>query len=269
MKWHGTIVDMHDWKQAQDQLRTTQAALAHMMRVMTMGQLTASIAHEVNQPLSGIITNTSTCLLMLNSDPPNVEVARETVLRALRDGDRASEVIKRLRALFSKKEVTAGSVDLNEATQEVIALSLSELQRHQVLLRTDFDNDLPLIMADRVQLQQVILNLLRNASDAMSAVQDRPKHLLIRTEREECDRARLTVQDVGVGFDPDAMDKLFQAFYTTKNDGMGMGLSISRSIIESHHGRLWATRNDGPGATFCFSLPCRQEGGSVASGGAI
>ncbi|MFZ0317882.1 MAG: PAS domain S-box protein [Candidatus Sulfotelmatobacter sp.] len=269
VKWHGTIVDNHDWKQAQDQLRTTHAALTHMTRVMTMGQLTASIAHEVNQPLSGIITNTSTCLLMLDSDPPNVEVARETVQRALRDGNRASEVIKRLRALFSKKEVTAGSVDLNEATREVIALSLSELQRNQVLLRTDFDSDLPIIIGDRVQLQQVILNLLRNASDAMSAVQDRPKHLLIRTEREECDRVRLTVQDVGVGFDSDAMDKLFQAFYTTKNEGMGMGLSISRSIIESHHGRLWATPNDGPGATFCFSLPCRREVESVASGGAI
>ena len=138
-----------------------------------------------------------------------------------------------------------------------------------MLLRTYLDNDLPLIMGDRVQLQQVILNLLRNASDAMSAVQDRPKHLLIRTEREEHDRVRLTVQDVGVGFDSDAINKIFQAFYTTKNDGMGMGLSISRSIIESHHGRLWATRNDGPGATFCFSLPCRREGGSVASGGAV
>jgi signal transduction histidine kinase len=164
-----------------------------------------------------------------------------------------------LRALFSKKEVTAGSVDLNEATREVIALSLSELQRNQVLLRTDFDNDLPIIIGDRVQLQQVILNLLRNASDAMNAVQDRPKHLSIRTEREECDRVRLTVQDVGVGLDSDAMDKLFQAFYTTKNEGMGMGLSISRSIIESHHGRLWGTPNDGPGASFCFSLPCQRE----------
>lgn len=269
VKWHGTIVDMHDWKQAQDQLRATHAQLTHMMRVMTMGQLTASIAHEVNQPLSGIITNAETCLLMLDSDPPNVEVARETVQRALRDGNRASEVIKGLRALVSKKEVTTGSVDLNEATQEVIALSLSELQRNQVLLRTDFDNGLPHIMGDRVQLQQVILNLLLNASDAMSAVQDRPRHLMIRTEREECDRVRLTVQDVGVGFDSDAIEKLFQAFYTTKNDGMGMGLSISRSIIESHHGRLWATRNDGPGATFCFSLPCRSESRGVPSGGAL
>ena len=147
--------------------------------------MTASIAHEVNQPLSGIITNTDTGLWMLDSDPPNVDGARETVRRALRDANRASEVIKRLRALFSQKQVTSGSVDLNEATREVIALSLSELQRNQVLLRTDFDSDLPLITGDRVQLQQVILNLLRNASDAMSAVQDRPRHLLIRTERED------------------------------------------------------------------------------------
>ena len=269
LEYIGTAQDVTQRRLSEEALSKARAEFAHVARVASLGMLTASIAHEVNQPLSGIITNAETCLLMLDSDPPNVEVARKTVQRALRDGNRASEVIKRLRALFSKKEVTAGSVDLNEATREVIALSLSELQRNQVFLRTDFDNDLPLIMGDRVQLQQVILNLLRNASDAMSAVQDRPKHLLIRTEREECDRVRLTVQDVGVGFDSDAMDKLFQAFYTTKNDGMGMGLSISRSIIESHHGRLWATRNDGPGATFCFSLPCRQEGGSVASGGAI
>ena len=269
LKWHGTVVDMHDWKQTQEELRNTQAELAHMGRVMTMGQLTASIAHEVNQPLSGIITNTSTCLLMLDSHPPDLDGARETVRRALRDGDRASEIIKRLRQIFSKKEVTAGLVDLNEATREVIALSLSELQRNQVLLRLDFDRDLPLITGDRVQLQQVILNLLRNASDAMSNVDDRPRYLQVRTELEECDRVRLTVRDAGVGFDSDAGDKLFQAFYTTKNDGMGMGLSISRSIIESHHGRLWATRNDDPGSTFCFSLPCRREGGTVAHGGGI
>ena len=263
LKWHGTVVDMHDWKQAQEELRNTQAELAHMARVMTMGQLTASIAHELNQPLSGIITNTSTCLLMLDSDPPNVEVARETARRALRDGNRASEIITRLRALFGKKQGTTESLDLNEATREVIELSMSELQRNRVFLQIDLDAELPVITGNRVQLQQVILNLLRNASDAMSEVQDHPRRLLIRTEREEGDRVRLTVRDVGVGFDSNAIDKLFQAFYTTKNDGMGMGLSISRSIIESHHGRLWATRNDGPGATFCFSLLCRREGGTV------
>lgn len=268
LAYTSTFQDVTQRRLAEEALAKARTELANMARVTSLGMLTASVAHEVNQPLSGIITNTDTGLWMLESDPPNVDGARETVRRALRDANRASEVIKRLRALFTKKQVT-GSVDLNEATREVIALSLSELQRNQVLLRTDFNSDLPLITGDRVQLQQVILNLLRNASDAMSAVQDRPRDLLIRTQREEGDRVRLTVQDVGVGFDSDAMDKLFQAFYTTKTDGMGMGLSISRSIIESHKGRLWATRNDGPGATFCFSLPCDWVGGTVAGGGAI
>jgi C4-dicarboxylate-specific signal transduction histidine kinase len=156
---------MHDWKQAQEELRNTQAELAHMTRVMTMGELTASIAHEVNQPLSGIITNASTCLRMLAADPPNVEGARETAQRTIRDSHRASDVITRLRALFSKKDTAIESVDLNEATQEVIALSLSELQRNRVILRPELADDLPLVAGDRVQLQQVILNLVRNASD--------------------------------------------------------------------------------------------------------
>ena len=269
LEYIGTAQDVTQRRLSEEALSKARSDFAHVARVASLGTLTASIAHEVNQPLSGIITNTDTGLWMLESDPPNVDGARERVRRALRDANRASEVIKRLRALFSQKQVTSGSVDLNEATREVIALSLSELQRNQVLVRTDFDSDLPLITGDRVQLQQVILNLLRNASDAMSAVQDRPRHLLIRTEREQDDRVRLTVQDVGVGFDPDAMDKLFQSFYTTKNDGMGMGLSISRSIVESHKGRLWARRNDGPGATFCFSLPCGRESAKVAGGDAI
>ena len=168
----------------------------------------------------------------------------------------STKCVTRLRALFSKKEATIESVDLNEATREVIALSLNELQRNRVILRTELASDLPVVKGDRVQLQQVLLNLLRNASDAMSGVDDRPRQLLISTERDGGDRVRLTVQDAGVGLDPQAMDRLFEAFYTTKNDGMGMGLSISRSIIERHHGRLWAAPNDGPGATFSFSIPC-------------
>jgi PAS domain S-box-containing protein len=259
LKWHGTVVDMHDWKQAQEELRNTQAELAHMTRVMTMGELTASIAHEVNQPLSGIITNASTCLRMLAADPPNVEGARETAQRTIRDSHRASDVITRLRALFSKKDTAIESVDLNEATQEVIALSLSELQRNRVILRPELADDLPLVAGDRVQLQQVILNLVRNASDAMSGVDDRPRRLVIRTERDEGDHVRLSVQDVGAGFGPQRPDKLFEPFYTTKNGGMGIGLSVSRSIVESHHGRLWATPNDGPGATFSFSIPCHPR----------
>ena len=261
LKWYGTVVDMNDWKQAQEELRNTQAELAHMARAMTMGELTASIAHEVNQPLSGIITNASTCLRMLAANPPNIDGARETAQRTIRDGNRASEVVTKLRALFSKKEATTEAVDLNEATREVVALSLSGLQRNRVILRQELADDIPVVMADRVQLQQVILNLVLNASDAMSGVDERPRELVIRTAREEGDQVRLIVRDAGVGFDPQAMDRLFEAFYTTKSDGMGMGLSVSRSIIESHQGRLWATPNDGPGATFSFSIPSVPEGG--------
>jgi PAS domain S-box-containing protein len=259
LKWHGTIVDMHDWKRAQEELRNTQADLAHMTRVMTMGQLTASIAHEINQPLSGIITNAGTCLRMLAADPPNVDGARETARRTIRDGNRASDVITRLRALLSKKDASTESVDLNEATREVIALSSSKLQKNKVILGLELAKNLPLITGDRVQLQQVILNLLANASDAMSTVDDRPRKLLVRTEEDEGDRVRLTVKDAGAGFDSQTAGRLFDAFYTTKDDGMGIGLSVSRSIIESHHGRLWATANDGPGATFSFSIPRRTN----------
>jgi PAS domain S-box-containing protein len=266
LKWYGTVVDMHDWKQAQEELRNTQADLAHMIRVTTMGELTASIAHEVNQPLAGMVTNASTCLRMLAADPPNVDGARETARRTIRDGNRMSDVIARLRALYSKKDATTEPMDLNEAARDVVALSLSELQRDRVILRLELAEDLPLVTGDRVQLQQVILNLLRNASDAMSEVDDRPRLMLIRTERDEDDRARLTVKDAGVGFDPQGADRLFKAFYTTKADGMGIGLSVCRSIIESHHGRLWATLNDGPGAAFSFVIPRGPEGADRADG---
>jgi C4-dicarboxylate-specific signal transduction histidine kinase len=231
---------------------------------MSLGTLTASIAHELNQPLSGIVTNASTCIRMLAADPPNVDGARETARRTIRDGNRASEVVTRLRALFGKKEAPNESFDMNDATREVLALSSSELQRNRVILRPELADDLPLVTGDRVQLQQVILNLVRNASDAMSGVDDRPRHLLIRTERDEGDRVRLTVQDAGVGFDPQAADRLFESFYSTKNDGMGIGLSVSRSIIESHHGRLSAALNNGPGATFSFSIPRAPEGSTRA-----
>jgi PAS domain S-box-containing protein len=257
VKWHGTVVDMHDWKQSQEELRNTQAELARMMRVMTIGQLTASIAHEVSQPLSGIITNASTCLRMLSSDPPNVDGARETAHRTIRDGNRATDVITRLRTLFSKKQINVEPLDLNEAAREVIVLLSSELHKNRVILQHQFGAHLPAVMGDRVQLQQVILNLIRNASDAMGIVNDRPRQLTIRTELDG-EGVRVSVQDSGVGFDPEVIDRLFQSFFTTKQEGMGIGLSLSRSIVEAHRGRMWATRNDGPGATFAFSIPCDQ-----------
>jgi PAS domain S-box-containing protein len=259
VEYIGACQDVTQRRFSEEALTKARSELAHVTRVMSLGALTASIAHEVNQPLSGIITNASTCLRMLAADPPNVDGARETARRTIRDGDRAAAVITRLRALFSKKDATIESVDLNEVTREVIALSLSELQRNRVILRAELDDSLPPVAGDRVQLQQVILNLVRNASDAMSGIDDRPRQLVIRTEPDEGGHVRLSVQDTGVGFDPQVMDRLFDSFYTTKDDGMGIGLSVSRSIIASHHGRLWATPNEGPGVTFSFSIPFAHD----------
>jgi C4-dicarboxylate-specific signal transduction histidine kinase len=266
LEYIASVQDVTARRLAEEARDKARSELAYVARVMTLGTLTASIAHELTQPLSGIVTNASTCLRMLQTEPPEVEGARETARRTIRDGNRMSEVITRLRALFSKQEPTTESVNLNEAVLEVIALSIVELQKNRVMLCPELADGLPLVIGDRVQLQQVILNLLRNGSDAMSTVEDRPRQLLIRTERDEGDRVRLTVQDAGVGFDPQAADRLFDAFYTTKGDGMGIGLSVSRSIIEGHHGRLWATLNDGPGAAFSFSIPRASEGLARADG---
>ena len=259
LEYIASVQDVTARRLAEETRDKARAELAYVARVMSLGTLTASIAHELNQPLSGIVTNASTCMRMLAADPPNVDGARETARRTIRDGNRASEVITRLRALFSKKDAATECVNLNEAALEVIALSLADLQKNGVILRPELADDLPLVAGDRVQLQQVILNLVLNASDAMSAVDDRPRQLVIRTERED-DRVRLTVQDVGVGIEPYGVEQLFEPFYTTKSGGMGIGLSVSRSIIESHHGRLWATLNDGPGAAFSFSIPRAPEG---------
>ncbi len=254
IRWHGTVVDMHDWKQAQEELRNTQAELARMTRVMTIGQLTASIAHEVNQPLSGIVTNAGTCLRMLDSDPPNIDGARETARRTIRDGNRASEVMTRLRTLFSKKQIDVEPLDLNEAAREVITLLSGELERNNVILKHDFSDHLPAVQGDRVQLQQVILNFIHNGADAMDTVNDRPRQLLIRTETDGS-QVTVSVRDSGIGFSPEISERLFEPFFTTKQKGMGIGLSVSRSIVEAHRGRLWAIRNDGPGSTFAFSIP--------------
>jgi PAS domain S-box-containing protein len=255
----GAVQDVTARRMSEEALAKARSELAKDARVTSLGVLTASIAHEVNQPLSGIITNAGTCLRMLDANPPNLEGARETARRTIRDGNRAADVITRLRALFSKEEFTPELLDLNEVTRGVIALSLSDLQRSRVALQSELAEDLPIITGDRIQLQQVILNLLRNASDAMVGVHDRPRQLLIRTERKDGDRVCVSVRDAGVGIDPQSTNKLFDPFFTTKSDGMGIGLSVSRSIIERHHGRLWAEPNDGPGATFSFSIPSGPE----------
>jgi len=251
--------DITQRKLSEAALAKARSELANVSRITSLGVLTAAIAHEVNQPLSGIVTNASTCLRMLSADPPNIEGALETVRRTIRDGNRASDVITRLRTLYSKKEPSPERMDLNEAAREVTALSLSELQRSGVLLRYQLAEDLPPLVADRVQLQQVILNLLRNAVEAMSTIRDRPRELLIRTDQDGENKVQLSVKDTGVGLTPQAAERIFEAFYTTKPDGMGIGLSISRSIIEAHQGRLWAVPNDGPGSTFSFVIPCSLD----------
>jgi PAS domain S-box-containing protein len=241
---------------ADEALSQARLELAHVARLATLSAMTASITHEVSQPVSGILTNSNACARMLAADPPNVAGAAETVRRTIRDANRASEVIRRLRAMFAKKAPTMEPVDLNDAAQEVIAMSSGELRRSRSVLQTEFEAALPAISGDRVQLQQVILNLLLNAGDAMAGIDDRPRTLLVRTESPGGDSVTLIVRDSGVGLDPGGIEKLFEAFHTTKAHGLGIGLSISRSIIESHGGQLWAMANDGPGATFGFSIPC-------------
>ena len=241
-------------KQAEEALRDAQAELAHVTRVMTMGELTASIAHEINQPLAAVVTNANAGLRWLAGPIPNLSEAREALARITRDGKRASDVIGRIRALVKKSSTEKAGLDLNEAIQEVVVLVQSEIQKSEVTLQMELAIDLPQILGNRVQLQQVILNLVMNGIEAMSAVTDRSRDLLIRSCKYESDKVLVAAQDSGIGIDSQNLEKIFDAFYTTKSQGMGMGLAISRSIVESHGGRLWAVPNIGPGATFQFTL---------------
>jgi PAS domain S-box-containing protein len=254
--YHVAVVrDITERKRAEEALRQTQAELAHVTRVMTMGALTASIAHEVNQPLAAVVTNGNACLRWLARAEPDLEEARAAVERIIRDGHRASEVIRRMRALAQRTDPQTAWLDLNDVIHEVIALVHSEVRQQRGVLRTELAAALPPVLGDRIQLQQVILNLVINGIEAMQAVTDRPREVRIRSQRHEADNVLVAVQDVGIGLDPQQMAQLFDAFFTTKPGGMGMGLAISRTIIEAHGGRLWASRNVGPGATFQFTLP--------------
>lgn len=253
----GALHDVTAGKVAEAALNSARFELAYVARVATLSTLAASIAHQVNQPLAGIVANASTCLRMLDAEPPNVAGARKTARRSIRDGSRAADVIAQLRALFTKREFTLERMDLNAATREVIALCMSEFQKNRVVVQPTLAEDLPPVDGDRAQLQQVLLTLFCNASEAMADVHDRPRLLVIRTEREDSDRVRVAVRDVGVGFDRQSADRLFDAFYSTKSSGLGIGLSVSRSIIERHRGRIEAEPNEGPGVTFWFSLPCQ------------
>ena len=217
--------------------------------------LTASIAHEVNQPLSGIVINASTCLRMLDGDPPNVDGARETARRTIRDANRATDVIAGLRALFVRQRATSELFDLNDVAREVISRSLNELLRSGVIVRVAFADNLPALRGNRVQLQQVIHNLLQNALEAMREVDDGERRVVIRTEAEQGGGARLSVEDTGVGIEPQDLSRICDPLYTTKAGGMGIGLFVCSSIVESHGGRLWAAPNAGAGAKVSFSIP--------------
>lgn len=250
----GAAQDVTELRQGEEALSKARAELAHVARVTTLSALTASITHEVSQPLAGILNNANTGLRMLSLDPPNLAGVSETVKRTIRDTNRATEVIKRLRALFAKTEPSVEAIDLNDIAREVIVLTSRELRRGRVTLQTDFTNEMPLVKGDRVQFQQVVLNLLLNAADATADVEDRHRSVLVRTSYDSGEVV-LSVHDTGTGIPADSLEKIFDAFYTTKAAGMGVGLSISKSIIESHRGRMWAASNADQGATISFALP--------------
>lgn len=251
----GAIQDITDSRKAEEALDEARSELSYVTRATSLGVLTASIAHELNQPLAGIVTNASTCLLALGADPPNIDVANDTARRMIRDANRSADVIVRLRALFSRKPPVIEPVDMNEVAMEAIALATSDLQRARLMVTTHLYGELPLVAGARVQLQQVIMNLLRNAIDAMSEAGGRSRRIVIRTESSAEGDIQFSVEDAGVGLPADDMDRIFDSFYTTKQDGMGIGLSVSRSIVENHNGRLWARANEEQGITVSFTLP--------------
>ncbi len=254
----GALQDVTESTLAEEALERARRELAHVSRITALSALTASIAHEVNQPLAGIVTNAGACVRMLGAEQPDIASALATARRTIRDANRAADVIKQLRALFSRKPLASELVDLNDAAREILTLSSSELQNARVILHSDLLDGLPPVLGDRVQLQQVMSNLVLNAAQAMQAVDDRPHDLWISTS-EDRGQVLLAVRDFGAGADTGQLSQLFNAFYTTKPDGMGVGLAVSRSIIEAHGGRLWASPNDGPGLTFTFSVPIKPD----------
>ena len=259
LRWYSTRTDIEDRKRAEEARSKAQADLAHVNRVSMMGELAASIAHEVNQPLSGVVSNGGACLRWLAGDVPSLEEAREAARRIVRDGKRAGEVIARIRALTRRAEVPRKQLDLNETIRQVIVLVGDEAKRNTVVIRTRFGDDVFPVLGDQVQLQQVVLNLVMNAIEAMSKVGDRARELVITTRNIDPEQVQVTVEDSGTGIDPQMIDKVFDSFYTTKSGGMGMGLSVSRSILQAHGGRLWATAKDGAGTIFHFTLPKYHE----------
>jgi C4-dicarboxylate-specific signal transduction histidine kinase len=258
----GAVTDVTATKRAEEELQNAQAELAHVTRVTTLGELTASIAHEVNQPLAAVIANADACLRWLDRETPDLAAARRSVEWVISDGNRASEVIRHVRALANKTDIEKVPLDINDIVRDVIALIQRELTSHRVSLRTELAPLLPMILGDPVQLQQVIINLIMNGIEAMLSVAHRARELVIRSGQDETHRVLLSVTDRGVGISAENASQLFNAFFTTKSSGLGMGLSICRSIVEAHGGRLSASSNEGSGTTFQFVLPVHREDAS-------
>jgi len=263
VEYVGTIIDVTDRRQAEkerERLREAQADLAHASRMTAMGELTASLAHEVNQPITAAVNGASTCVRWLTRENPDLVEAREAALGVIRNAKRAADIINRIRSISKKGESKRQLADVNELIREMIALLRSETNRYSISVRTELDPELPKVMADSVQVQQVLMNLIMNGIDAMKEV-DRERDLVICSQRTENRQLMISVSDSGVGLPPQQTDKIFDPFFTTKPHGIGMGLRISRSIVESHGGRLWASGNSPHGATFCFTLPSPAEEG--------
>jgi C4-dicarboxylate-specific signal transduction histidine kinase len=252
-------LEIAERKTAEQRFLEAQTEIARIARITTMGELAASIAHEINQPLGSIVTTGDACLRWLKAQPPDINEAQLAVEAIIRDASRASNVVVRTRKLLRRGERLRESLDINEVINEVLNWLRVELQRNEIRSRLEMQEEVPPVIVDRVLLQQVVVNLVMNAIDAMRTVSDRMKELGVRTEQHDSNPVIVRVLDSGVGIDSDDMSRLFEAFYTTKAKGIGMGLTISRSIIEAHGGRLWAERNDGPGSTFCFTLPIGKE----------
>jgi signal transduction histidine kinase len=262
-KFVGAVMDVTAIRVAQRELHKTQTDLAHVMRVTSLGELTASIAHEVNQPLGSIITNAEACLSWLDHEQPDLAEAHAALERIVRDGTRAGEVIRRIRTLAKKADTKMAPLDLNEFLSEAVTLLQHELVSSRVALRMEQASALPAILADKVQLQQVILNLMINGIEAMQSITNRARELVIRSEQDDAQQVQVTVTDCGVGFSADDAGQLFNTFFTTKSNGMGMGLSICRSIIELHGGHIWAVPNVPHGATIQFTLPSQPRVASL------
>jgi PAS domain S-box-containing protein len=255
LRWYGTNTDIDDHKNAEQALARTQSELAHLSRVLTMGELAASIAHEVNQPLTAVVTYGGACMEWLSSNPPNVEQAKHAVGRIIKDGSRAGAVLHRIRAMFKKETPAKEWLDINEVIHELAAFLRDKFTAHHIVWRTDLAPSLPKVKGDRIQLQQVVLNLVMNSIDALERATSGPKELAISSRKETETGIVVRIEDSGVGLSPDIAAEIFNPFFTTKAQGIGMGLSISRSIVEAHHGRLWVTSRPRGGAIFQFSIP--------------